>query len=386
MSIFDRRIDRKDTGSVKWELTKELFGEDNLLPMWVADMDFAPPREVIEAIQKRAEHPIYGYTFVPETTATAICTWLKKRHDWQVKSNWILYANGVVAAISTAIQSFSNPGDKIMIHTPVYTPFFEMIKKNDRIVFHSPLLLNEDSYEIDFDNMENGLKTGVRLLILCNPHNPVGRVWSKSDLLKIGELCEKYDCLILSDEIHSDLIVKGKHIPIASISKTLANRVITFVSPSKTFNLAGLQASAVIIENENLRKKFKEMSERQGFFTLNTFGITAMENAYRYGEEWLEQLLDYLRDNISVTEQYLNKHLPEITFIRPEGTYLIWLDCRNLHLDEIKLVKRLIEKGKVALETGSKYGAEGIGFMRMNIACPRSLLLDGLERIRISFK
>lgn len=386
MSIFDRRIDRKDTGSVKWELTKELFGEDNLLPMWVADMDFEPPREVIEAIQKRAEHPIYGYTFVPETTATAICTWLKKRHDWQVQSKWILYANGVVAAISTAIQSFSNPGDKIMIHTPVYTPFFEMIKKNDRIVFHSPLLLNEDSYEIDFDNMENGLKSGVRLFILCNPHNPVGRVWSKSDLLKIGELCEKYDCLILSDEIHSDLIVKGKHIPVASISKHLANRVITFVSPSKTFNLAGLQASAVIIENEKLRNKFKEMSERQGFFTLNTFGITAMENAYRYGEEWLEQLLDYLRDNISVTEQYLNKHLPEITFIRPEGTYLIWLDCRNLHLDEIKLVKRLIEKGKVALETGSKYGEEGIGFMRMNIACPRSLLLDGLERIRISFK
>ncbi|SFB13062.1 MULTISPECIES: MalY/PatB family protein [unclassified Bacillus (in: firmicutes)] len=386
MSIFDRRIDRNDTGSVKWGLTKDIFGGEGLLPMWVADMDFEPPREVIDAILKRAEHPVYGYTFVPETTATAISNWLKKRHDWQVQSNWILYANGVVAALSTAIQSFSNPGDRIMIHTPVYTPFFEMINKNDRIAIHSPLLLKGNLYEIDFNNMEKELQSGVRLLILCNPHNPVGRVWTKNELIKIGELCEKYDCLILSDEIHSDLIVKGTHVPIASLSITLSNRVITFVSPSKTFNLAGLQASAVIIENENLRQKYKEMSERQGFFTLNTFGIIAMENAYRYGEPWLEQLLEYLSGNISFTEQYLLKHLPEITFSTPEGTYLLWLDCRKLHLDETELVKRLIKKGKVALEPGSKYGKEGIGFMRMNIACPRSLLSEGLERLRIAFE
>ena len=386
MKWFDERIERLNTSSVKWERTKEVFGTDDVLPMWVADMDFRPPQEVTEALKERIDHGIFGYTFIPPSTYEAITEWQKKRNGWDVHSSWVLFCSGVVPAIGVAIQSFTEPGDKVLLQSPVYTPFFEMVKVNGREVVNSPLVLKEGRYEIDFTSFEQALKQGCKLFLLCNPHNPGGRSWTKEELLQIGELCKKYDCLIVSDEIHSDLVYKNrKHIPIAFLNEDLANRTITCIAPSKTFNLAGLQASALIIKNENLRDKFNHILKQQGFFTLNLFGIVGMETAYRYGESWLNQLLDYLQGNKELVQNYLAENLPQIKYMDPDGTYLLWLDCRNLGLGDKEIRKQLLEKGKLALEPGTKYGPGGEGFVRMNIACPRETLNDGLERLKRAF-
>ncbi|MEH7334145.1 PatB family C-S lyase [Neobacillus drentensis] len=383
MSVFNERIDRFKTSSVKWELTKDIFGESDLWPMWVADMDFKPPQAVIDAIKNRVEHGVFGYTFVPFSTSEAISTWQLKRHQWKINSSWLLYCSGVVQAISTAIHSYTKEGDRVLLQSPVYTPFFDMIEKNKRIVVNSPLLLDGDRYQIDFAGFEKALQEGCKLFLLCNPHNPAGRVWTKDELLKIGELCLQYNCLILSDEIHSDIIYKKfTHIPIASLEDELLDRTITLIAPSKTFNLAGLQASTVIIKNKELRIQFQEQQKRQGVFSLNTFGIIGMEAAYRYGEEWLEELIDYLQVNKDYTIQFLADQIPEITCIDAEGTYLLWLDCRKLELSDKELRNLLIQKGKLALEPGPKYGPGGEGFVRINIACPKDDLIEGLERLK----
>ncbi|RSK49770.1 MalY/PatB family protein [Bacillus canaveralius] len=382
---FHEKIDRVNTASVKWGMTKEVFGSDDLLPMWVADMDFRPPEEVQKALAKRIEHGIYGYTYVPPSVSKAIKSWLYKRHDWQINRSWLLYASGVVPAISTAIQAFTVPGDKVMLQSPVYYPFFEMVEKNDRIVVNSPLQLTGSQYEINFTDFEECLKQGVKLFLLCSPHNPGGRVWNEEELTEIGRLCVKYDCLILSDEIHSDLVFSPyRHIPIASF-EPFSSHVITCIAPSKTFNLAGLQAAALIIKNEKLREQFREAQQRQGFFSLNTFGTLAMEAAFRYGEPWLDSLLDYLQENVGITKKYFQEHLPRFRLIEPESTYLLWIDCRPLGLTDEQLQDRLLEKGKLALEPGSKFRQGGEGFVRMNIGCHREVLIEGLERFTKAF-
>jgi cysteine-S-conjugate beta-lyase len=387
MSMFDERINRLHTSSVKWELTKQIFGEADLWPMWVADMDFKPPQAVIDALQKRVEHGVFGYTFVPETTANAISNWLDKRHQWTIEPSWLSYCGGVVQAISTAIQSFTNEGDKVLLQSPVYTPFFQMIEKNNRVVVNSPLVLDGNKYSVDFEQFENALKEGCKLFLLCSPHNPAGRVWTKHELQRMGELCLQYDCMILSDEIHSDLIYKQfKHIPIASLSEELADKTITFIAPSKTFNLAGLQASAVVIKNSDLRKKFNATSNRQGFFSLSALGISGMEAAYRDGEAWLDELIDYLQENKDYCLAFIKEHLPEITPVETEGTYLLWFDCRKLGLTDEQLKEVLIQKGKLALEPGPKYGPGGEGFVRMNIACPKSDVIEGMNRLKKALK
>ncbi len=384
---FDKIFDRTNTASVKWEATKKIYGVEGLLPMWVADMDFQAPKEVTEAIYKRADHGIFGYTFTPNSTVEAIQNWLEKRHHWKIQPEWILYHHGVVPAISTAIQAFTNPGDRVMLQAPVYAPFFGMIKSNDRTVVNAPLELHGNRYQINFEIFEQKLKEGVKLFLLCNPHNPGGNVWTKDELLKIGELCLKHNCLILSDEIHSDLVYKpAAHIPIASLSDELEQQVITCVAPSKTFNLAGLQASAIIIANEKLKRQFNKIQLQQGFFALNTFGIVAMEAGYRYGEMWLEELLTYLVENKRIADHYMKENIPQIKIIEPEGTYLLWLDCRNLGMSDSDIQKALLEKGKLALEPGTKYGTEGSGFLRMNIACPKNTLLEGLDRLKAAFQ
>ncbi len=261
-----------------------------------------------------------------------------------------------------------------------------MIKKNNRVVINSPLTLTNNSYVIDFFDFEEKLKMGVKLFLLCNPHNPSGRVWRKEELQKIGELCYQYNCLILSDEIHSDLIFSpNTHIPIASLDEKWKDLVITCIAPTKTFNLAGLQASAVIIPNKQHRTAFEMVQARQGFHSLSTFGFIGMEAAYRYGEQWLEELLEYLHENIQITRNFIEEHLPSIKMMEPEGTYLIWLNCRNLGLNDHQIRDQLLNKGKLALEPGTKYGQGGEGFVRMNIACPREILLDGLERLKRAF-
>ncbi|PLR92665.1 MalY/PatB family protein [Bacillus sp. T33-2] len=383
---FHKAVSRVNTASVKWEMTRELFGSRDVLPMWVADMDFLPPQAVKEAISSRMEHGIYGYTFVPPSVAKAVQAWLASRHGWDVRSSWLLYSPGVVPSISTAILAYTNPGDKVLLQSPVYTPFFNMIEKNGRVVVNSQLKLENGRYVVDFEDFEQKLRQGVKLFLLCNPHNPGGAVWTIEELTKIGELCLKYGCLILSDEIHSDLIFKPhRHVPIASIKEEFKNITITCIAPSKTFNLAGLQASAVIIPDSTLHAAFKAQQQKQGIFTLNTFGIVGMEAAYLYGEDWLDQLLDYLQQNVAIADHFIREKLPGIEPMVPEGTYLLWLDCRKLGLTDEEIKERLLKKGKLALEPGPKYGPGGEGFVRMNLGCPQETLLEGLERLKKAF-
>lgn len=384
---FNQVFDRSNTASVKWEMTKLVYGRDDLLPMWVADMDFKPPAMVTEAIKSRVDHGIFGYTFIPPSTGEAIFHWLGRRHQWKIDPTWIQYSSGVVPSISIVIRALTKPGDKVMLQSPIYTPFFDMVKRNGREVVNSQLTLKDQSYEIDFADFEQRLQEGVKLFLLCNPHNPGGRVWSEAELLKIGELCVKYDCLILADEIHSDLVFKpARHIPIASLSKELEQQVITLIAPTKTFNIAGLQASAIITANPKYRGAIGEVMHAQGAFSLNVFGIAGMEAAYRYGEEWLEALLGYLAENIAIAKRFIAEKIPKLSAVNPEGTYLLWIDCRGLGLSDQEIKDRLLTVGKLALEPGPKYGPGGEGFVRMNLACPQEIVLEGLQRLKASFE
>ncbi|MFJ5623260.1 MalY/PatB family protein [Peribacillus loiseleuriae] len=382
-SIFDEVIDRQNTSSEKWDALSTVYGTSDALPMWVADMDFPIPKEVQEALYSRISHPVFGYTFPSHAIDKAIQKWLKNRHDWQIESEWIGYSAGVVSGIGTSISAFTNPGDQILIQSPVYKPFFDMIEHLDRKVVNSPLLINNARFEIDFIDFEEKLKSGVKLFLLCSPHNPGGRVWSKEELIKIGELCDQYDVLIVSDEIHADLALShSKHIPIASLSNSVANRTITLMAPSKTFNIAGLQASLLLASNLEHKKQIEKIQIQNAFHGVNLLGLTAMEAAYQYGEPWLNELLPYIEENIQVAEAFIAKELPTLNVMHPDASFLIWIDCRSLGWTDEKLQDTLLNKGKLALEPGPKYGQGGEGFVRMNIGCPRSVLLEGLERLK----
>ncbi|WP_175990516.1 MalY/PatB family protein [Bacillus sp. Marseille-Q1617] len=382
MNEFERIIDRKGTSSVKWDMTKTVFGKDDVLPMWVADMDFLPPAEVSEALKNRLDHGIFGYTFVGDGPAEAITDWVKKRHGWSIHKSWLQYSPGVVPAIAAIIQALTKPGDKVLVQSPVYTPFFTMTEENDRVIENAPLVYEDGAYSISFDDFEASLKKGVKVFLLCNPHNPSGRVCSREELTKMAELCQKHNVIIVSDEIHSDLVYRSHtHTPVAAIDESYREMTITLIAPSKTFNLAGLQASAMITPNKEFRDKIADVHKKQGFFTLNTFGITGMEAAYRYGEKWLENIMDYLSENVKITKSFLEENLPDLHLVEPEGTYLLWIDCNKLGISDDELKERLLERGKLGLEPGPKYGKGGEGFVRMNIACPREVLMDGLERL-----
>lgn len=383
---FDQYIDRQNTASIKWGMTKNLFGADDVLPMWVADMDFEAPTEVIEALKKRMDHGIFGYSYVPPSAGEALQSWLKKRHNWEIDPSWVLYSPGVVPAIGIAIQVLTEPGDKVLLQSPVYTPFFNMIKNNKRVVVNSPLEMKDDTFQINMKDFEEKIKEGVKLFLLCNPHNPGGRVWSEDELREMAELCLKYDTIIISDEIHSDLVFKpNRHVPFASLDKRYEEHVVTFVAPSKTFNLAGLQASAAIITNEKMRSAFQQTQTQLGISGIGPFGAIGLEAAYRYGEEWLEELLPYLYENIMICKQFIEEEIPGISVMVPEATYLIWLDCRGLGLTDKEIWDALLKKGKIGLEPGPKYGPGGEGFLRMNIACSREILLEGLSRLKKAF-
>ncbi len=385
MLSFDNEICRKGTNSVKWDINERVFGTKDVLPMWVADMDFQAPEIVVKELAQKVNHGIFGYSLPLAETSEAITGWLKRRHQWEVTSSSITYSPGVVFAISMAIQEFSSPGDKILIQSPIYTPFFEMIEKNNRTVLNSPLILKNNRYYIDFDDLEKNLDPSVKLFLLCNPHNPGGRVWSKEELRRLGQICLKHNILIVSDEIHSDLIIGDQtHIPFASISKEFAEQSLTLIAPSKTFNLAGLQASATIIPNRSLRTRFDKRQQQQGFFTLGTFGIIGMEAAYLHGDEWLDNLIEYLRQNVTYLMNFIESNLPRVKVIRPDASYLVWLDCRELGLTDSELKDVLIKKGKLGLEPGPKYGPGGEGFVRINIGCPLSTLEEGLTRLKVA--
>ncbi|WP_028401385.1 MalY/PatB family protein [Ectobacillus panaciterrae] len=374
MGEFDTRINRRGTHSVKWDM----HPEEDLLHLWVADMDFAAPKPIQDALRQRAEHGVFGYTIVGDSVREAIMEWMKKRHNWSVAKGSISFLSGVVPALSLAVQAFTKPKDRILVQPPVYTPFFDMVTRNDRQAVLNPLS-QDGQYKMDFVHLEKQFQQGVSMMILCSPHNPVGRVWTKEELETVGELCQTYDVLVVSDEIHSDLILPGYvHTPLASLSPSLSNRTVTCIAPSKTFNIAGLQAAAVIIENEQLRERFSAVMHQQGFHTLNVFASAAMQAAYTECESWLEDLLLYLNKNIEFACTYIEKEIPALKAYHPEGTYLLWVDCSKLQLSKEERLELLKERGRIIVEPGEKFGQGGEGFIRMNLGCPRSMLEEAL--------
>jgi cystathionine beta-lyase len=380
---FDKQIDRRQTQSYKWDQTEKLFGSSDILPLWVADMDFESPPAAVEALKKRAAHGIFGYSFRTDAYTASIKGWYKRRHQWEIQSNWLTDLPGVVAALSVAVNTFTDPGDKIILQTPVYYPFYEVIRMNDRVMAKNPLILKEHYYEINFEHLETLLQEGAKMLLLCHPHNPGGRVWQKEELIKLGELCLQYNCLVVSDEIHGDLVFRPhQHIPFASISEAFAQNSITCLAPSKTFNLPGLQTAFTVIPNPTLKRAFDHKVRALSMHMVNNFGPIATMSCYNEGEAWLDEVLSYIKGNVEYATQYLEENLPQLKAMKPDGTYLLWVDCRGLGLDVLGLKELMFNKAKVAFSDGSVFGEEGEGFIRVNLACPRSTVIAALERFR----
>jgi len=375
---FDNVINRHNTNSYKWDAA-----DADLLPMWVADMDFEVPQPIKEAIVKRAEHGIFGYSMPQESYYEAIINWEKRRHGWAIEKEWITFTPGIVPAVHMLVRALAQPGDKVIVQTPVYYPFFNAIINNGCQIEKNSLKLQNKKYIMDFEDLERKVKDPrARLLILCSPHNPVGRVWNREELVRLGALCVENDVTVISDEIHCDLIFKGhKHRPFAALDTRFTQNSITCIAPSKTFNLAGLQTSAVITPNADIRARFTNVLVSDGLMMPSPFGITALEAAYNHGEPWLEQLMDYLSRNVDFLVRFVEERLPMVEVIKPEGTYLVWLDFRKLGIDPHTLEDLMLKKAKVWLDEGYIFGREGKGFERINVACPRSLLKQGLQRI-----
>lgn len=383
MTDFNEIHNRYQTLSVKWDNTKNVFQSDEVLPMWVADMDFKAPDAVNKALKERAEHGIYGYTIINEDIKTNVTNWLKKRHHFNVETEELVFSPGVITSLHTAIENLTDKNDKIVLQTPVYTPFFNLIKDNEREVVENELLFDGSSYQMDFVDLEEEFKQGAKAFMLCSPHNPVGRVWTKEELKQLANLCIKYDVLIFSDEIHADLTLNNhQHIPIASLSEEISNRTITFMSPTKTFNLAGLQASFMVIADQKKRNMIAKQMGTQGFNMLNTMGVIALNAAYESGLPWLEELLSVIERNKDYAKSRLEKETDNrLTVINSEGTYLLWIDCSQLNLTDNELQNFMVNQAKVGLNRGSSYGTSGEQFMRLNLACPKHTLEEGINRI-----
>ncbi|WP_046176615.1 MalY/PatB family protein [Domibacillus indicus] len=383
MSRFDEVIERRGTNAVKWDGLKTVFGREDVLPMWVADMDFKAPEVVIDAIKQSAEHGIYGYTVVPDSTREAIVDWMKDRHSWKIHKEWLLFNHGVVPSIGAAVEALTEPGDAVIVQPPVYNPFFDMIEKNGRKLVYNELVLQDGHYKMDLADLEEKIKAErAKMVVLCSPHNPGGRVWTKEELTALGSVCEKHNVFLVADEIHADLTREPhKHISIASLSERYAAFTVTLIAPSKTFNLAGLQASSLIVPDKTIRTKIQKVFAKQGQFTLNQMGIAGMEAAYRSGHEWLDEALEYIHGNVQLVKEYADKNIPSLSVMEPEGSYLVWVDCRALGLSDKELLDLFLDHG-VALGNGAKYGPGGEGFMRINVACPRSTVAETMERMK----
>lgn len=383
LSNFTTVYERRNSNCVKWDFMEEIYSikdASDVLPMWIADMDFAIPSPVVDALHRRIEHPVFGYSITPEESKTALANWLYKKHGLQIENNWILFQQGVIPAMAAVIEAFTEVGDKVLIHSPVYPPFTEVPEKLGRVIETSRLIEQDSTYEIDFYDFEKKLQQGVKAFILCSPHNPGGKVWSKEDLIKIASLCQQYNVLVVSDEIHSDLVFKpAKHIPILSVAED-PNNVITFFAPTKTFNLAGIQGATIIVPDEHKRKILEEQAMMRGQMELSIFSLTAFQAAYEHGEAWLDELLEIVSSNMDYVADQLTSKLNGVKVSKPDATYLLWIDYRDTGLSEKEIMDLLLTKGKLALEPGTKYGEAGKGFLRMNVACPRKTLEDGVAR------
>ncbi|MGH8762528.1 MAG: MalY/PatB family protein [Nitrosospira sp.] len=386
---FNSDINRAGTASLKYDGRQSMFGTAEVIPLWVADMDFAAPAAVTRALVERAAHPVYGYTVYPDSLYESLIDWLGRRHGWEVQREWIVMCPGVVPSLHAAVMAFAEPGDSVIVQPPVYFPFFSAVTRTGRQLVHNPLRRGNNRYSIDFDHLEQ-CAAGARLLLLCSPHNPVGRVWSKQELEDILEIARKHDLVIFSDEIHADLIYAGNtHHSLSMLAETLAKNlpnIITAVAPSKTFNIPGLNLSALIVPDPECRRALVQTFEAMHVSASNPFSIVAFEAAYREGEAWLDELLIYLRQTRDYVAEYLATHLQEIRLIEPEGTYLLWLDCSalkaSLGVNDAQLRHFFIHEAGVGMSPGTLFGEAGSGFMRMNIGAPRHIIKMALDGIR----
>lgn len=384
---FDKIVNRKGTDSIKWNNLKDNYGSEDLLPMWVADMDFESPKEVIDAFKERVEHGVFGYPHIDQNVYDSIINWAKKRYDWHIKKEWIVFTPGVIVGLNIGIKEIGEEGDNVVVQTPVYPPFFRVVENYHRELRINPIKFDGEKFVMDFEDLEEKIDDKTKVMMLCNPHNPVGRAWTKDELTHVGEICTKNDMTIISDEIHADLTLRGtKHIPIASLSEELANRTITLMSPSKTFNIAGLFTSISIVPNKELREKFTSSLEKMEIGHVSIFGSIGLQAAYSKGETWLNEALLYMEDNIDFVIEYINKNIPEIKIVKPEATYLLWLDFRGLNKTPDEINESLLNVGKIILNDGRPYGEGGEGYFRLNVGCPRSIVEDGLDRIKKSIE
>jgi cystathionine beta-lyase len=379
---FDEAAQREGTDCIKYDLREETFGRRDVIPMWVADMDFKTPEFIVSKIRECAEHELYGYSFRASDYFNSIVKWLSVRHKWQVEKGWISFCPGIVPALNLCTLSFTRPGDSVIVQPPVYTPFFSAIENHGRTIVFNPLIEKEGTWTMDFESLRTSVSENTKMIIISNPHNPVGRAWTSEELNSLSEICLKNKILILSDEIHCDLILPGfKHIPIAGISEEIADITVTCIAPSKTFNLAGLSTSSVIIPNPVLRKYFNKKIDDLHVGNGNIFGNAASTAAYTSGHEWVDELMEYLKGNVEYVQKYCNDHIPEIIPVKPEATYMIWLDCRKLGMTGKELQDFFVHRAGVGLNEGSAFGPGGEGFMRMNLGAPRATISRAMEQI-----
>lgn len=377
---FDEIVSRRHTCSYKWDSAPS--DEKEVLPLWVADMDFRTAPVIVEALERRVRHGIFGYVRVPDAYYESVARWFVRRHGWKMETDWIIYTSGVVPAISAVIKALTVPGDGVVVQTPVYNCFFSSIRNNGCRVVPNPLIYENRTYRIDFEDLDRKTADpGVRLLLLCNPHNPAGRVWTREELVRIGEICQKNGVRVIADEIHCELVFPGhEYVPFASTGENQLRNSVTCVSPSKAFNLAGLQIASIISCDRAVRERIDRAININEVCDVNPFGVEATIAAYEGGEDWLLQLLDYLKGNYDLLCDFFKTYLPQIPVTSLEGTYLVWTDCRAFHLPSDVLQTLLLEETGLWLNSGTLYGAEGEGFLRWNIACPRVVLHDALTR------
>lgn len=377
---FDERIPRRGTLSYKWDSAADA----DTLPMWVADMDFRVAPAIVEALRKRVEHGIFGYTRVPDAYYEAVINWFRRRHGWEIRRDWMIYTSGVVPAISAIIKALARPGDKVLVQTPVYNCFFSSIRNNGCELVASPLIYEGRTYRMDYDDLERkAADERVKILLLCNPHNPAGRVWTRAELTRVGEICLRHGVTVVADEIHCELVYPGHvYTPFASLDDEFLRHSVTCVSPSKAFNIAGLQIASIIAFDDDLRRRIDKAININEVCDVNPFGVIATIAAYNEGEEWLTQLLTYLEANYRRFAEFQRTELPDFPIAKLEGTYLVWMDCRALGKPSEELEELLLREEKLWLNAGTMYGAEGEGFMRWNIACPRAVMEEGLKRFR----
>jgi cysteine-S-conjugate beta-lyase len=384
---FDEIISREATNCIKYDAREKVFNKNDVLPLWVADTDFRTPDFIMNAIKKRADHEILGYTFNPDSYYESIEGWIKRRHNWEIKREWISFSPGVVAGLTLALEKFSNPGDGVIIQPPVYFPFFNSVKGTRRRIVENPLKIENGRYTFDLEDLKSKIDKTAKILLLCNPQNPGGTVYTKNELTELAAICLENNILVISDEIHSDLVFKGyQHIPFASISDEVAKNTIICMAPSKTFNVAGLSTSVVIIPDKTKFSCYEKSLNVRHLGMGNIFGSVALEAAYSNGDEWLDQLMEYLWQNYIFLENFFGENLPKVKVMKPEATYLIWIDFREYGMNDEELFRFVTDEAGVGLNNGARFGTGGDGWMRLNIGCPRTILEEALNRIKIAFE